>query len=174
MTKMIWIEFWIGFLPNFHTTGHIYTLHTLIEQELDMKKGKAYACFVDFTKAFDCIWHEGSFYRLLNSGLGEKTYNAIKSIHTYSNRAVEIGDTQTLFFWGRDAILVLSSSIYLMNLMNEFACQLDQSTAPVLNLNDTKIKGLLYADDLVLLSPTKEGLQQHLNLHINSVRPGPC
>ena len=47
--------------------------------------------------------------------------------------------------------------------INEFACQLDKSTAPGLNLNGTEIKGLLYTDDLVLLSPTKEGLQQHLN-----------
>ena len=36
--------------------------------------------------------------------------------------------------------------------------------APGLNLNGTEVKGLLYADDLVLMSPTKEGLQQHLNL----------
>ena len=65
----------IGFLPNFCTTNHIYTLHTLIEQELDKKKGKACACSVDFTKAFDSIWHEGLFYRLLNSGIGGKTYD---------------------------------------------------------------------------------------------------
>ncbi len=31
-------------------------------------------------------------------------------------------------------------------------------------LHDTEIKCLLYADDLVLLSPTEEGLQDSLNL----------
>ena len=31
-------------------------------------------------------------------------------------------------------------------------------------LVDTEIKCLLFADDLVLLSPTREGLQQHLDL----------
>ena len=39
----------------------------------------------------------------------------------------------------------------LFNLyINEFACQLDQSTAPDLNLNGTEVKGLLSADDLAV------------------------
>ena len=33
-----------------------------------------------------------------------------------------------------------------------------------LHLTDSEVKCLLFADDLVLLSPTKEGLQQHLDL----------
>uniref|UniRef100_A0A671U6T8 ribonuclease H n=1 Tax=Sparus aurata TaxID=8175 RepID=A0A671U6T8_SPAAU len=156
----------IGFLPNFRTTDHIYTLHTLIEQELDKKKGKAYASFVDFTKAFDSIWHEGLFYRLLNSGIGGKTYDVIKSMYTNSKCAVKIGDKQTAFFpQGRGVRQGCNLSPILFNLyINEFACQLDQSTSPGLNLNGTEVKNLLYADDLVLLSPTKEGLQQHLSL----------
>ena len=40
---------------------------------------------------------------------------------------------------------------------------LEQSVAPGLTLHDTNIKFLLYADDLVLLSPTEEGLQQSLS-----------
>lgn len=36
---------------------------------------------------------------------------------------------------------------------------LAQSAAPGLTLNDTQIECLLYADDLVLLSPTEQGLQ---------------
>ena len=67
-------------------------------QELDKKKGKSYTFFVYFTKAFDSIWHEGLFYRLLNSGIGGKTYDVIKSMYTNSKCAVKIGDKQTAFF----------------------------------------------------------------------------
>ena len=42
--------------------------------------------------------------------------------------------------------------------------QLAQSAAPGLLLHDTDIKYLLYADHLVLLSPTEKGLQQNLAL----------
>ncbi len=48
--------------------------------------------------------------------------------------------------------------------IDELARALDQSAAPGLTLLDTEFKCLLFADDLVLLSPTKEGLQQHLDL----------
>ena len=40
---------------------------------------------------------------------------------------------------------------------------LEQFAAPGLTLLETEVKRLLFADDLVLLSPTKEGLQQHLD-----------
>ena len=41
---------------------------------------------------------------------------------------------------------------------------LEQSAAPGLTLLESEVKCLLFPDDLVLLSPTKEGLQQHLDL----------
>ncbi|KAI4876404.1 hypothetical protein NFI96_004025 [Prochilodus magdalenae] len=41
---------------------------------------------------------------------------------------------------------------------------LERSAAPDLTLHNSKIKFLLYAEDLVLLSPTEQGLQQSLDL----------
>ncbi len=48
--------------------------------------------------------------------------------------------------------------------INELALSLERSAAPGLTLHDSQIRCLLYADDLVLLSPTKHGLQQNLDL----------
>ena len=48
--------------------------------------------------------------------------------------------------------------------INELATILEKSTAAGLTRHDSEIKFLLYADDLVLLSPTKQGLQQNLDL----------
>ena len=48
--------------------------------------------------------------------------------------------------------------------INELARALEQSAAPGFTLLDSEFKWLLFADDLVLLTPTKEGLQQHLDL----------
>ncbi len=48
--------------------------------------------------------------------------------------------------------------------INQLANALEHSPTQGLTLHDTEIKCLLYADDLVLLSPTKEGLQDSLNL----------
>ncbi len=49
--------------------------------------------------------------------------------------------------------------------INELAEALDRSgSIPGLALHDSEVKCLLYADDLVLLSPTAEGLQHSLAL----------
>lgn len=156
----------IGFLPNHRTTDHIFTLSTLIDNQINKNKSKLYSCFVDFQKAFDSIWHEGLLYKLLESGIGGKTYDIIKSMYTNNKCAVKIGEKHTDFFPQRRGVRQgCSLSPTLFNIyINELAKTLEQSTAPGIPLVDTEVKCLLFADDLVLLSPTKEGLQQHLDL----------
>ena len=51
----------IGFLPKHREADHIYTLHTLIDKYVNQNKTKNFACFTDFQKAFDSIWHIGVF-----------------------------------------------------------------------------------------------------------------
>ena len=58
--------------------------------------------------------------------------------------------------------------------INELARALEQSAAPGLTLLESEVKCLLFADDLVLLSPTKEGQQgqqQHLQILESVIEP---
>ncbi len=83
----------IGFLPNYRT-DHIFTLHTLIDKYINQNKTKIFACFVDFQKAFDSIWHEGLLSKLIESGIGGKTYNIIKTMYSNNQCAIKIGNKQ--------------------------------------------------------------------------------
>jgi hypothetical protein len=74
------------------TTDHVFNLHPLIDNQTNQNKGKVFSCFVDFKKAFDSIWHEGLLYKLMESGVGGKTYNIIKSMYTNNKCAVKIGE----------------------------------------------------------------------------------
>ncbi len=80
--------------------------------------------------------------------------------------AIRIGNKHTDFFTQKRGVRQgCSLSPTLFNIyINELAVLLEQSTAPGLTLQDQNIKLLLYADDLVLLSSTPQGLQQHLDL----------
>ena len=50
----------IGFMPKQRTSDHIFTLRCLVDRYVtNICGGKIYACFIDFKKAFDSIWHEG-------------------------------------------------------------------------------------------------------------------
>ena len=80
--------------------------------------------------------------------------------------AEKIDNSRTEYFTqGHGVRQGCSLSPTLFNIyVNELAVLLEQSTAPGLPLNNTEVKFLLFADDLVLLSPSKQGLQQHLDL----------
>ena len=88
----------IGFTPQHRTTDHIYTLHTLIQKHVHHNKNKIFSCFVDFKKAFDSIWHHGLFLKLLEKGIGGKTYDIIKTMYINNQCAVKIGIMETDFF----------------------------------------------------------------------------
>ncbi len=89
----------IGFLPNYRTTDHIYTLHTLINKHVKQtKNGKIFACFIDFKKAFDSIWHDGLYYKLLQSGVGGKVMILLNQCIQTTNVQSELGNKHTDFF----------------------------------------------------------------------------
>ena len=99
----------------------------------------------------------------MESGVGGKTYNIIKSMYTNSKCAVKIGKKHTHFFpQGHGVRQGCSLSPTLFNIyIKQLARALEKSAAPGLTLLESEVKCLLFADDLVLLSTTKECLQQH-------------
>lgn len=56
MTKNnLYYKFQAGFRPEYRTTDHIFTIKTLINKYLYKHKKPIFACFVDFSKAFDTV-----------------------------------------------------------------------------------------------------------------------
>ncbi len=147
-----------------HIRSHFYITNTNW-QICTSKQRNFFACFVDFKKAFDSIWHEGLYLKLIDSGIGGKFYDLIKWMYTASHCAVKIGNQRTEFFprgveWDR----MQFKPHPLQHLHQSIGHILEHAPIQGFTLHDTEIKCLLYADDLVLLSPTEEGLQDSLNL----------
>ncbi len=169
---MYWAEVKSDF---YQITVHLITsIHYILwlKKHVHQDKGKIYACFIDFKKAFDSIWHQGLFYELIESGIGGKTYDLIKSMYTESKCGVKINTKHTRYLSQERGVrqaCCLSPTLFNIYI-NELALSLERSAAPGLTLHDSEIKCLLYADYLVLLSPTKHGLQQNLD---HTARPGP-
>ena len=55
----------IGFHEGYKTTDHIFSLKILFDKHaIGKPRGKLYACFLDFKKAYGSVWHDGLFSQL--------------------------------------------------------------------------------------------------------------
>ena len=157
----------IGFMPGSRTTDHILTLKTIHDKYVNQQKnGKIYACFVDFRKAFDSVWHEGLFLKLLKNKIGGRFYDLIKSLYSNTQCAIKCSDYRTTFFPYKRGVrqgCILSPllfNIYINELPKIFQ---ETSSDPFVLPDGTTVSSLIYADDLVVLSKSKNGLQNCLN-----------
>ena len=156
----------IGFLPKNRTSDHLLTLRTRIDKYVHCHGEKVYACFVDFRKAFDSVWHDGLLYKLLQIGVGGCFYKLIQNLYSNSSCALKIGTSQTKSFsFSRGVRQGCILSPLLFNLYANDLPSAFQNTLshPIILPNGTKLNSLLYADDLIIISRSKIGLQNCLN-----------
>ena len=89
----------IGFQAKTRTSDHIFSLKTPINKYvLYAPKGKIYACFVDFKKAYDSIWQEGLFRRLECLNINGPFLNLLTDMYSKNPYAIKIGNERTRFF----------------------------------------------------------------------------
>ena len=87
----------IGFRQGYRTADHVFVLETILNSYF--KEGKrVYACFVDFSKAYDTVWRNGLLYKLIKNGLSHKFISLIKSMYKDIKMAVKLPGGLTPFF----------------------------------------------------------------------------
>ena len=126
-----------------------------------------YACFVDFQKAFDSVWYEGLFHRILSYDIGGKFYDLLNSLYSRSACSIKLGINKTNTFSYRRGVrqgCILSPLLFNL-FVNELPLSLNQNgTDPFILPNGSKLNSVLYADDLVILSKSKQGLDKCLKI----------
>ena len=154
----------IGFLPNNNRTAdRVFTLRTLIDKYVHNHNEKIYASgFVDFKKAFNSVWHDGLLNKLLQIDVGGSFYNLIKSLYHNSSCSIKIAQQQTRSFrYARGVrhgciLRPLLFNLYINDLPFAFENTLSD---PFVFPHGAKLNSLLCADDLIISSRSKTGLQ---------------
>ena len=82
----------MGFKSNHRCADHFLTLKDVVKKYVTIGEKKLFACFIDFKKAFDSIWHDGLFHKLFTYGITDNLLNLIEDIHRKTHSALKFGD----------------------------------------------------------------------------------
>ena len=152
----------IGFRKKCRTTDHMFVLKCIMDLYKKNKK-QLYICFIDFAKCFDRIWHAGLFYKLKLLGIPSRFYSVLKNMYDKISLQVKIGSQLTPAFMSQLGVRQgdnLSPTLFNI-FVNDLPHQLNHCSPA--KYHDISVSCLLYADDLIILSESKEGMQKALN-----------
>lgn len=154
-------DYQFGFRPNRSTSDCIYVLHSIINKVIMSENRKIYCAFVDFRKAFDLIYRNGIWYKLIIYGVSSKMVNMLKAIYKSVKSCVKVKGSLSQYFnsyMGVKQGEPLSPLLFIF-FINDMANYLYDDNADLVTIDELQIFLLLFADDTVLFSYTKEGLQ---------------
>lgn len=157
-------EVQIGYQAKSRTADHIHTLRSLIDKYL--KKGRhkqLFCCFVDFKSAFPSINRNLLFYKLYKVGVGGIFLRLLQSMYSSVDFCVRVEGGLSDTFTSCEGIkqgCTLSPLLFNIFTSDMPRSLQDRDSA---QLDDRSISCLMYADDTVICSETKEGLQRSLN-----------
>ena len=142
-------------------------LRTIIEQQR-ASQSPLYTCFVDFRKAYDSVPRDLLWQKLDTLGVQGWFLDSIKALYGSVPMTVKTPEGLTASFeavMGVKQGCPLSPTLFGLYL-DDFEQALEANhiglCLPVLPVQ--RVPALLYADDLALVSTSKEGLQAQLDL----------
>jgi hypothetical protein len=153
-----------GFRRGRGTRDQIANIRWLMERQKEFGQD-VHMCFIDYSKAFDCIDHEALWCALQRMGVPEHLIALMKSLYENQQAVVktESGDTDSFTVEkGVRQGCILSPSLfnlYAENIMRE--AELDE-TVEGIHIGGRILNNLRYADDTTLLANRKQGLQNLL------------
>ncbi len=155
-----------GFRKDFRPSDNIFMITQTMKIYRSLGK-PLYMAFIDLHKAFDKVWRNGLLLKICNSNIGGRMYQVLKSMYSNNVSSVRVNNsTHCTPEFPCEAGVRQGDSLSptLFNLfMNDIAPLLNENCCNPAMIGDLPIGCLFYADDLVLLSESKEGLQKSLD-----------
>lgn len=161
-----------GFQKN---VGCLMTSFLLRESIFYAKENgsKLHVCFLDVKKAFDCVWHEGLFYKLYNSGVNKTFCKLIVNMYTDMFSCVRGRGYKSAWFSVRQGTRqsgVISAFLYLI-FMNELLYDLEAAGLGFC-LYGISCGFPTVADDMLVGSYSVAGLEEVLAICPNYAKNG--
>ena len=151
-----------GFVKGNMTADNMFILNSLIQRQI-LKGDSLIVCFVDFSKAFDVISRNILFYKLIKYGIHGRIIDTMRSLYSKTHFRVKCNGkiSHPVFdVSGVNQGGSASSGLfrrYLADLSEYLSCSVGVC------LDEEIVLHLLWADDLLLISDTMEGIGKQLD-----------
>ena len=151
-----------GFRKGRGTRDQIANVCWIFEEARDFQKN-IYFCFIDYTKAFDCVDHNTLWKILQEMAIPDHLTCLLRNLYADQEATVRTGHgTMESFQTGKGIRQVCMLSPCLFNLYAEYIMRntgLDEAQAGS-KIARRKINNLRYADDITLKAESKEPLDE--------------
>ena len=157
-----------GFRRNRGTRDHIFNLRMIIQKFREVNRS-LHICFIDYSKAFDCVKHNMLWQTLEAMKFNPRLIQLIKSLYERQQSAVRFeGETSEWFSIQKGVRqgCILSPhlfSLYTEDIMREVEDDPRHENYKEPTIQGLQLRDLRYADDTVLMSTTPDGLEQLIN-----------
>ena len=143
-----------GFRSKEECMGQVTALYEVCTRRAALDE-PTYAAFIDFRKAYDTVPHEALMRKLWCIGIRGRTLDFIKSLYQNSGVAVRAGGILSRSFPLRKGLRqgCPMSPILFDIFINDILEGLDADGVEVAGVDERKLPGLLFADDVALLAP---------------------
>ena len=153
-----------GFRPKEECMAQVISLYEIVNRR-KLNGHETFACFIDFRKAYDTVPHEALFLKLERMGIRGRMLEFIRALYNQSFQAVrtgagsnkQIGEQFQLLRGLRQGcpLSPILFNLFINDILDN--CGTWAVQVPFL---PNRIPGLLYADDLVILSSTAKSLKK--------------
>ena len=152
-----------GFREDFRTQDAISVLRSVTSYYKNSKR-PVYACFVDFSKAFDSVFRPAMLYKLGKIGIKGTILKLIQNMYQDCQYIIK---NNGLFSKPINSSIGVKQgcnlSPLLFNIFINDIHDIFNSSCDPLDIDSLKLSSLSFADDLVILSESPGGLQNSLD-----------
>ena len=143
-----------------HGTDMAIALLKNVTQEYTNRNTPLYSCFMDMSKAFDKVCHAYLFDIMLKRGVPSHVISLLQKWYSSQKMTVRWGDALSGEFTVSCGVKQGSLlSPHLFNLyLDELSYKINKCKIGCV-INDRIVNHLIYADDIVVFSPSMSGLQ---------------
>ena len=151
-----------GFVANSSTQHAIFVFKEAANYYLQ-NNSRVYACAIDSSKAFDKVWREGLFVKMIDK-IDKAEWRILKSYYDKSSCYIELNGIVSKEFKTKVGVKQggpLSPKLY--NVYIKDVIERIEDLKRGIQIGDFKTSIILYADDIMLLSSTRTGMTEMIN-----------